>query len=105
MSSRSLVADFTLHWALEAACDGGNARALEGAGYAARNPFLSCTFVDNPDTDTSFEEAIVSSKLLGYAFLLSMEVTPFVYGKDYFPSSVWALARADRLSGRTVQHR
>ena len=52
MSSRSLVEDFTLHWALQAACDGGNASALNGAGYAARNPFLTCTFVDNPDTDT-----------------------------------------------------
>jgi alpha-amylase len=89
MSSRSLVADFTLHWALQAACDGLNAGALEGAGYAARNPFLSCTFVDNPDTDTSFGEAIVSSKLLAYAFILTTEGYPFVYAKDYFPSSVW----------------
>jgi len=89
MSSRSLVTDFALHFALQAACDGGNARALQGAGYAARNPFLSCTFVENPDTDTSFGEAIVSSKLLAYAFLLTTEGYPFVYGKDYFPSSVW----------------
>jgi alpha-amylase len=89
MSSRSLVADFTLHWALQAACDGGQASVLEGAGYAARNPFLACTFVDNPDTDTSFGEGIVSSKLLAYAFILTTEGYPFVYGKDYFPSSVW----------------
>ena len=92
MLSRSLVADFTLHWALQAACDGLNAGALEGAGYAARNPFLSCTFVDNPDTDTSFGEAIVSSKLLAYAFILTTEGYPFVYAKDYFPSSVWPAA-------------
>jgi alpha-amylase len=89
MSSRSLVEDFTLHWALQAACDGGNAQALNGAGYTARNPFLSCTFVDNPDTDTSFGEAIISSKLLAYALILSAEGYPFVYGKDYFPGSVW----------------
>ena len=89
MSSRSLVEDFTLHWALQAACDGGNAQALNGAGYAARNPFLSCTFVDNPDTDTSPGEGIISSKLLAYAFILSTEGYPFVYGKDYFPGSVW----------------
>lgn len=89
MSSRSLVADFTLHWALQTACDGGQASALNGAGYAARNPFMACTFVDNPDTDTSPGEAIVSSKLLAYAFLLTSEGYPFVYGKDYFPSSVW----------------
>jgi alpha-amylase len=89
MSSRSLVEDFTLHWALQAACDGGNAPALNGAGYAARNPFLSCTFVENPDTDTSPGEAIISSKLLAYAFMLSTEGYPFVYGKDYFSGSVW----------------
>ena len=89
MSSRSLVADFTLHWALQAACDGGDARALDGAGYIAHNPFLACTFVDNPDTDTSFGEQIISAKLLAYAFLLTSEGYPFVYGKDYFPASVW----------------
>jgi alpha-amylase len=92
MSSRSLVTDFTLHWALQAACDGGQANVLDGAGYAARNPFMACTFVDNPDTDTSFGEAIVSSKLLAYAFILTTEGYPFVYGKDYFPSSVWPSA-------------
>jgi alpha-amylase len=89
MSSRSLVADFTLHWALQSACNNGQARVLEGAGYAAHNPFLACTFVDNPDTDTSFGEQVVSSKLLAYAFILTTEGYPFIYGKDYFPSSVW----------------
>jgi alpha-amylase len=89
MNSRSLVVDFPLHWALQAACDGENAQVLNGAGYTARNPFLSCTFVENPDTDTSPGEAIISSKLLAYAFILSIEGYPFVYGKDYFPTSVW----------------
>jgi alpha-amylase len=89
MSSRSLVEDFTLHWALQAACDGGNAAVLNGAGYTARNPFLSCTFVDNPDTDTSPGEAIISSKLLAYAFILTTEGYPFINGKDYFPAGVW----------------
>ncbi len=54
-----------------------------------RNPYLSCTFVDNPDTDTSPGEAIIGSKLLAYAFILTTEGYPFVYGKDYFPGSVW----------------
>jgi len=89
MSSRSLVEDFTLHWALQAACDGGNAAALNGAGYASQNPFLSCTFVDNPDTDTSPGEAIVSAKLLAYAFILTTEGYPYVYAKDYYPGAVW----------------
>ena len=89
MQSRSLVEDFTLHWALQSACDGGNARGLDGAGYARWNPYLSCSFVDNPDTDTSPGEQIISNKLLAYAFILSTEGYPFVYGKDYFGGDVW----------------
>jgi alpha-amylase len=88
MSSRSLVADFSLHFAMQSACAGLNATVLNGAGYCAQNPFMACTFVDNPDTDTSFGEAIISSKLLAYAFMLTIEGYPFVYAKDYFPSSV-----------------
>jgi alpha-amylase len=90
MSSRSLVEDFSLHFALQTACDQGNAQALNGAGYVTTNPFLSCTFVDNPDTDTSAGEAVTTAKLLAYAFMLSIEGYPFVYAKDYFPTSVWA---------------
>lgn len=89
MLSRSLVADFTLHWALRAACDGGDASMLDRAGYVTWNPFLACTFVDNPDTDTSFGEQVISSKLLAYAYILTAEGYPFVYGKDYFSGAVW----------------
>jgi|SRR5579862_3420764 len=88
MSSRSLVEDFGLHFAMQSACEGLNATVLNGAGYCAQNPFMACTFVDNPDTDTSYGEAIISSKLLAYAFMLTIEGYPFVYAKDYFPSSV-----------------
>jgi alpha-amylase len=89
MSSRSLVADFALHWALQAACDGGNVRGLNGSGYASRNPFLSCTFVDNPDTDTSPGQQVIANRLLAYAFILTTEGYPFIYGKDYFGNEVW----------------
>ncbi len=89
MSSRSLVEDFTMHFALQNACNNLDAQALNGGGYAAMNPFLSCTFVDNPDTDTSPGQAIITSKLLAYAFILSTEGYPLIYGKDYFPGSVW----------------
>jgi len=89
MLSRSLVADFTLHFALQAACNGGDASVLNGAGYMEWNPFLACTFVDNPDTDTSFGEQVISSKLLAYAYMLTAEGYPFVYGKDYFSGDVW----------------
>ena len=50
---------------------------------------MACTFVDNPDTDTSFGEQVVSSKLLAYAYMLTAEGYPFVYGKDYFTGDVW----------------
>lgn len=89
MSNRSLVEDFTMHWALQSACNGGNAQALNGAGFTTWRPDLACTFVDNPDTDTSPGEAVVSNKLLAYAFILSIEGYPFVYAKDYFSASVW----------------
>jgi alpha-amylase len=89
MSGRSLVEDFTLHWALQAACNGYSARPLNSAGYTTWRPDLACTFVDNPDTDTSAGQQIISNKLRAYAFLLSIEGYPFVYAKDYFPSSVW----------------
>ena len=89
MSGRSLVEDFTIYWALQSACDGGNVRGLNGAGYTSWRPDLTCTFVENPDTDTSPGQQIISNKLLAYAFILSIEGYPFVYGKDYFASSVW----------------
>lgn len=89
MSSRSLVTDFTLHWALQSACNGGQAQVLNGAGYASQSPFMACTFVDNPDTDSSPGEAVSTAKLLAYAYILTTEGYPFVYGKDYFPPTVW----------------
>jgi len=89
MNGRSLVEDFTMHWALQAACNGGTARPLDGAGFTSWRPDLACTFVDNPDTDTSPGQQVISNKLLAYAFLLTIEGYPFVYGKDYFPDSIW----------------
>jgi alpha-amylase len=89
MAGRSLVEDFTLHWALQSACNGANARVLDGAGFTAWRPDLACTFVDNPDTDTSPGQQVISNKLLAYAFLLSIEGYPFVYAKDYFGGKVW----------------
>jgi alpha-amylase len=83
MGGRSSVFDFTLHWALQSVCAGGDMRRLQGAGYIARNPFGAVTFVDNPDTDLSPGEPIVGSKLLAYAFILTAEGYPAVYHKDY----------------------
>ncbi|HVV53196.1 MAG TPA: hypothetical protein VHO06_26295, partial [Polyangia bacterium] len=85
MGGRSAVFDFTLHFALQAMCDDADydMTRLDGAGYAARDPFNAVTFVDNPDTDLSPGEQIVGSKLLAYAFILTTEGYPFVFHKDY----------------------
>ena len=85
MGGRSAVFDFTLHFALQGMCDDGgfDMRRLHGAGYAALDPFNAMTFVDNPDTDLSPGESIVSNKLLAYAFILTTEGYPVVYHKDY----------------------
>jgi alpha-amylase len=85
MGGRSAVFDFTLHFALQAMCDNPNfdMRALNGAGYAALDPFNAVTFVENPDTDLSPGESIIGNKLLAYAFILTTEGYPFVYHKDY----------------------
>ncbi len=85
MGGRSSVFDFTLHWALQSMCDdpGFDMRKLNGAGYSARDPFNAVTFVDNPDTDLSPGQPIISNKLLAYAFILTTEGYPFVYHKDY----------------------
>lgn len=90
MNSRSSVEDFTVHFAIVNACNNFNARALAGGGYFSWRPDLSYGFVDNPDTDTSEGEGVVLSKLLGYAYLLTIPCSVvLVYGKDYFGPKVW----------------
>ena len=90
MNGRSGVEDFNLHFAIQDACNDLNARALEGAGYSSWCPDLSYGFVDNPDTDTSPGQQVVTSKLLGYAFLLSIACRQvLIYGKDYYGPQVW----------------
>lgn len=92
MAGRSAVADFTLHWRLQAACNGFDARLFDqgGWGYGAQRSDLAVGFVDNPDTDTSPGEQVISNKAIGYALMLSLPLrAALVYGKDYFPASVW----------------
>jgi alpha-amylase len=85
MGGRSAVFDFATHFGLQRMCDdaGFDMRQLDGLGYTALDPLYSATFVDNPDTDLSPGEQIISNKLLAYAFILTTEGYPFVYHKDY----------------------
>jgi alpha-amylase len=92
MSGRSAVEDFTLHFRIQAACNGFDATQFEAgsAGYWQWNAGLSVGFVDNPDTDTVPGEQVISNKGLAYAYLLTLPMRmALVYGKDYFPGSVW----------------
>ncbi len=90
INGRSGVEDFTMHFAIQAACNNLNAAALNGAGYSQWNSGLSYGFVENPDTDTSPGQQVVSSKMLGYAFLLTVNCRQaLIYGKDYFSGAVW----------------
>jgi alpha-amylase len=93
LNGRSAVEDFTLHWRLQAACNGYDARQLDNgsAGYWRWNSGLAVGFVDNPDTDLSPGQQVISNKGLAYAYLLTLPLRlTLIYGKDYFPSSVWA---------------
>ena len=92
MESRSAVADFSLHFRIEAACNNFDATQLVsgGAGYWQRNAGLAVGFVDNPDTDLSPGEQVISNKGLAYAYLLSLPMRlALVNGKDYFGGDVW----------------
>lgn len=92
MNSRSAVEDFTLHWRIQAACDGYDATQLTagGYGYCEWNSDLSIVFVDNPDTDTSYGQQVAFNKGLAYAWMLSLPCRlALVYGKDYYSSAVW----------------
>jgi alpha-amylase len=84
------VQDFAMHFAIEDACNNLHAPALDGAGYSEWNSWLSYGFVDNPDTDTNPGEQVAGSKMLGYAFLLTVNCRQvLIYGKDYFSPDVW----------------
>ncbi|WP_446745391.1 hypothetical protein [Silvibacterium acidisoli] len=92
MNSRSAVADFTLHFRIQAACNGFDATLFDagGAGYWQWNPGLAVGFVDNPDTDTSLGEQVITNKGIAYAYLLTLPLrVAMVYGKDYYSGSVW----------------
>ena len=90
MESRSAVEDFPLHFSLQAACNNYDATLLDSSGYWLTNSGLAVGFVDNPDTDTTPGQQVSFNKGLAYAFMLNLPMRlALVYGKDYFPESVW----------------
>ena len=92
MLGHSAVVDFTLHFRIQAACNGFDATQFDNgsAGYWQQRPDLAVGFVDNPDTDHTPGQAVIFNKGIAYAYLLTLPMKlALVYGKDYFPSSVW----------------
>jgi alpha-amylase len=84
MNGRSSVLDFTTHWHLQDVLDKGFPMShINGAGYNFRDPFHAVTFVDSPDTDSAFDQQIVNSKLLAYAFILTCEGVPQIFYRDW----------------------
>jgi alpha-amylase len=92
MGGRSGVEDFALHWRIQAGCDGFDATQLTqgDVGYWQWNSGQAVTFVDNPDTDTSDGQQVIFNKGLAYAYTLSLPTRlALIYGKDYYPDSIW----------------
>ena len=91
MSSRSLVFDFPLKFRSRQRLQQSD-RCRLGRRWICSAESLPPLppFVENPDTDISPGQGVVSSKLLAYAFILTAEGYPFVFDKDYFPPSVLA---------------
>lgn len=70
--------DYPLYYVMkeDVFTDGGDMRALDGAGLVNRRPFGSLTFVSNHDSDPP------QYQKLAYAFILTYEGYPRVYQKD-----------------------
>ena len=92
MNGRSGVEDFTAHFAIQQACDSFDATQFfhSNVGYWQWNSGLSVVFTDNPDTDTSAGQQVIFNKGLAYAYMLCLPARlALIYGKDYYPDSVW----------------
>jgi len=78
--------DFPLHYNLKNLCDsfGFNLQTLTNGTVLQSYPDRATTFVDNHDTATDPNNAVVNDKLLAYAVILTHEGYPSVFWQDYF---------------------
>ena len=86
MQGRASAFDFPLKFVLNAMCNGVgrfDMSALDHVGLAGISPFSAVTFVENHDTDSNPGQAMVSNKLMGYAYILTSEGYPCIYYRDY----------------------
>lgn len=77
--------DFTLHWAIKAACEGSvSLRALPGNGFYAWDPDHSVLFVESADTDNNNGENVRFNKIWGYLLILTLPAAAaLIYAGDY----------------------
>lgn len=77
--------DFTLHWAIKAACEGAmSLRALPGNGFYAIDPDHSVLFVESADTDNNTSQNVRWNKIWGYLLILTLPAAAaMVYAGDY----------------------
>lgn len=82
---RSSAFDFPLFYLLKGMCNDQDGKfdlkQLEHPGLEAKDPMRAVTFVENHDTDRS--DPVITDKMMGYAFVLTMEGEPCVFYKDY----------------------
>jgi len=76
--------DFTLHWAIKAACEGTNTlRALPGNGFYDRDPDHSVLFVESADTDNNNNENVRFNKIWGYLLICTLPAAAaMIYAGD-----------------------
>jgi alpha-amylase len=86
VQNKSTAFDFPLRFMLQNMCNSNgsfNMASLDHAGLTGVNPLGSVTFVENHDTDHNAGQAIISNKMLAYAYILTSEGYPTVFYKDW----------------------
>lgn len=87
MQGKASAFDYPLHFSIAGMCNNPGSfdmTQLDDTGFTAQSPFNSVTFVENHDTDSSPSlQPVVTNKMLGYAFILTIEGYPSVYYRDY----------------------
>ena len=98
--------DFPLHYKLKGLCDqyGFDLRSLSDGTVVQKFPRWAVTFVDNHDTIRDSGNAIVTDKLLAYAFILTSEGYPSVFWQDYFNFKLAGRGTANGIAALIKAH-
>jgi alpha-amylase len=98
--------DFPLHYKLKGLCDqyGFDLRNLGDGTVVQSFPWRAVTFVDNHDTIRDSGNAVVTDKLLAYAFILTGEGYPSVFWQDYFNFKLAGRGTANGIAALIKAH-